>query len=255
MVSKLTSIAGAFAIASLPLSAMAQTSVSLPLGAGELLVRLQATGKDSKLADKISIGCTVSASGDDQKAARGALSEKKAKVSSALKSSGIKEDAIFAVPSWQGKAGLVASAMAVAVAADGEDSDGEVSEQQDYKIRLTSVDQITSISDALTDAGCARTSGPDFELADKGAAKVRATDAALAEAKKSADLYAARLGLKVLRITRVEEGGGPFSDMMGPEFQQMMAMAMSKLGSMSDDDPRLVSTSQSIVVEFLMGRK
>lgn len=255
MVKKLTSFAVASMVAGSPLATTAQTSVSLPLGPGEVLVRLQAAGKDSKIADKISIGCTVSASGDDLKTARKELSDKKAKVSSALKSSGIKDDAIYTVPTWQGKAGMVASAMAVAAAADGEDSDGEISEQQEYKIRLSSVDQIGPVSDALTDASCARTSGPDFELADKPAAKIRATDAALTEAKKSADLYAARLGLKVLRVTRVEEGGGPFSDMMGPEFQQMMAMAMSKIGSLSDDDPRLVSTSQSIVVEFLMGPK
>jgi uncharacterized protein len=255
MVKKLASIAIAYLLAGLPVSAMAQTSVSLPLGPGEVLVRLQAAGKDSKLADKISIGCTVSASGDDQKAARKDLSDKMSKVSAALKSSGIKEDAIFAVPNWQGKASMVASAMAVAVAADGDDSDGEITEQQEYKIRLSTVDQIGKISDAMTGASCARTSGPDFELADKAAAKVRATDAAMSEAKKSAELYATRLGLKVLRVTRVEEGGGPFSDMMGPEFQQMMAMAMSKIGSSSDEDPRLVNTSQSIVVEFLMGPK
>ncbi len=234
--------------------ALAQTSVTLPLGAGEVLVRLQASGKDRQIADSISVGCTVTASGEGRSEARKALKEKLDKVQTAFKAQGIKADAIRATPSWQGKMGLISSAMAVAAASD-EDADEDVSEQQEYSVTLSSVDQIAPLSDALTDAGCARTSGPDFKLADGAAAKRRATDAALVEARKSAELYAARLNLKVLRITRLEEGGGPFSDMMGPEFQQMMAMTMAKLGSGSDGDPREVQTNQSIVVEFLMGPK
>jgi uncharacterized protein len=243
-----------FAVTAFAPAAFAQTSVTLPLGKGEVLVRLQASGKDMRLADSISMGCTVTATGEGRAEARKALKDKQSKVDAAFKAQGLKTDDIRVTPNWQGKMALISSAMAVAAASD-EDADEDVSEQQEYSLTVASVEKIAPLTDALTDAGCARTSGPDFKLADPAAAKRRATDAALIEARKSADLYAERLNLKVLRITRLEEGGGPFSDMMGPEFQQMMAMTMAKLGSGGDGDPRQVTTSQSIVVEFLMGPK
>jgi uncharacterized protein len=241
------SLAGLFCVAT---AADAQTSTTVPLRPGEVLLRLQASGTDSRAAELISMSCTAVGTGDNRDAAKKELKEKTAKAMAALKAKGVPDAAVKAVPNWKGQLGVFASAMAAA----GSEDEGEASEQQEYAIDLKSVDQIAPVTEALAEAGCIRGGAPTLKLADPAAATKRATDSAFVEARKAAEAYALRLDLKVLRIVRVDEGGGALSDMMGPQFQQMMALTASRLGG-GNDDPAQVTTIKSVTVEYVLGPK
>jgi uncharacterized protein YggE len=232
-------------------AADAQTSTTVPLRPGEVLLRLQATGTDSRAAERISMACTAVGTGDNRDAAKKELKDKTAKTLAALKAKGVPDGAIKALPSWKGQLGVFASAMAAA----GSEDEGEASEQQEYAIDLKSVDQIAPVTEALAEAGCIRGAAPTLKLSDPAAATKRATDAAFVEARKAAEAYALRLDLKVVRIVRVDEGGGALSDLMGPQFQQMMALTASRLGGGGNDDPAQVSTTKSVTVEYVLGPK
>jgi len=234
--------------------AAAQTNVSVPLEPNQVLLKVQASGKHLQQADRITISCLNVATGDTRVAARTEQKSKRDKVTAALKKEKLPESAWRILPGWQGAGGIVGGAMAAA--SGGEDDDGETSLQDEFVIDIPAVARIDAISEGIAEAGCIRTKAPEFRLNDPAAAKQLATDKALTAARADADAYGKRLGLKVLRVVRIDEGGGGLSDMFGPEYSEMMstaASAMAMLGGGKVDNPGMVATTRSLNVEFVLG--
>lgn len=75
-------------------------------------------------------------------------------------------------------------------------------------VRQRNLAQFGKVLDTLVSAGANQINGPSFELDDADSAMDEARTAAMAKARKRAELYAKAAGLKVKRIVAISEGGG-----------------------------------------------
>lgn len=75
-------------------------------------------------------------------------------------------------------------------------------------VRLRDLDKLGGLLSSLVEAGANRLHGVSFEIADPAKLQDEARKAAMADAKKRADLYAAAAGVKVKRVLSISEGGG-----------------------------------------------
>lgn len=89
-------------------------------------------------------------------------------------------------------------------------------------VRLRALDRVGATLDALVGQGANQINGPTFSLAEPEAVLDKARVEAVRRARARADLYAQALGLKVVRILTVQEGGG----MVPPPPMPVMARAM-----------------------------
>lgn len=87
-------------------------------------------------------------------------------------------------------------------------------------VTVRDIARLGTILDALVAVGANEVHGPMFDIADKDALLDEARGKALAKARARAEQYAKRLDLRVVRVVRVDETGGP--GMPGP----LLARAM-----------------------------
>ena len=90
-------------------------------------------------------------------------------------------------------------------------------------VRLRDMDKLGGLLSSLVEAGANRLHGVSFDIAEPAKLQDQARTAAMADAKKRADLYAAAAGVKVKRVLSISEGGG-----FAPP--QPMAMRAMKAG-------------------------
>jgi uncharacterized protein YggE len=224
-------------------SLSAQTIVNT--AKGEVLLELQATGRITQKADIVEMSCTLKGSGVDKTGAQANLETRKAALATALQPLGIAASAISyplpaEVPTYdvdaydidealgaEAATGAAADAAAVAgAAAGGRKSRNvprvtEIKLEQSAMVKIASLKQVQTVKETMTDVSCRGGDLVNFGITDPDGATMKAKDAAIVEARKQADHYAATLGLKVLRIARVGEYS-PVSALMGPELSQML---------------------------------
>lgn len=243
-------LAGALALAA---GAQAQSpGPGYALGSGEMLVQLQGSGKLVRRADRITMTCMISETGDTRAEARKAVTDKRAKILTALKGKGIKQEAILDLPTWKSGMGMLGDAIAAAASSD----DGEVTEQRMFAVSLSSIDQIEPMRELISDEGCTGLSGPEFALADADAADQEARDRAMADANARADRYAKRLNMSVRRIVRISESPGMFGDMLGPEYREFTSrMFKGFSGDPTESKPGEVIVRSSVSVDYVLGPK
>ncbi len=75
------------------------------------------------------------------------------------------------------------------------------------RVRLTDVDALGEVLDALVAAGSNRVSGIEFDIRDPGSALDEARKRAIADARARAELYAAAAGVKVGNVVSISEQG------------------------------------------------
>ncbi|MCD6073945.1 MAG: hypothetical protein K0Q70_828 [Rhodospirillales bacterium] len=93
-------------------------------------------------------------------------------------------------------------------------------------VRLRDMDKLGGLLSSLVEAGANRLHGVSFDIAEPAKLQDEARKAAIADAKKRADLYAAAAGVAVKRVLTISEGGG-----FAPP--QPMAMRAMKAGGES----------------------
>lgn len=240
------------AAAGLASPAFADVSPSLALGQGEMILKVSASGKDTRQADRISVGCILAGTGDNKAETTKSLAERRAKMIAALKPLGLKEVDIKPLPDWMSTIGNLRGAMAAAV--DEEDAD-EPPAQEEYLLRIPGVEKVAAFTTALDDSKCIRSAAPEFKISDAAEAQAIATNLALKAARAKADSYAESLGLRVIRAVRLDEGGGILGDLLGPEFQNAMSRSPFAGASRSKENPGQVETTKSVTVEYLLGPK
>lgn len=77
------------------------------------------------------------------------------------------------------------------------------------QIRTGDLDQVGKLVDAATQAGATNVQRLEFTLRDEHAVRAQALGEAATRARAKADAIASALGLKVVRVLRVDEQGGP----------------------------------------------
>jgi uncharacterized protein YggE len=75
-------------------------------------------------------------------------------------------------------------------------------------VRVRDLDKLGGLLSSLVEAGANRLHGVSFEIADPAKLQDEARKAAVADAKKRADLYAAAAGVRVKRVLSIAESGG-----------------------------------------------
>jgi hypothetical protein len=113
-------------------------------------------------------------------------------------------------------------------------------------VRVRDISKLGTLLSSLVGAGANRLNGVSFEIAEPGPLLDQARKAAVEDARKRADLYAAAAGVKVKRVLSIAESSAP----MAP-----MPMAMRAMKAGSDAVPvaggeQSVSASVSAIYEI-----
>jgi uncharacterized protein YggE len=248
-----------------------------PLGKGEALFQLQATGRIVQKADHIETSCTFTGVGTDKAAALMELEKLKAKIPGPLKALGINASAISYsdAPTYNryhyygedDEAVEAIEAAAAGVVAKKAPKKKKVAYSQGATIKLNSLQQNDEIENVLTENGCENPSISRFSINNMADALLKAKDAAIGEAQKEAERYAANLGLKVVRIVRVSEYS-PLSALIGADTSHLISSASGALMDYDysrgryarrflglTDDPDAYVTWKTLWVDFILGPK
>ncbi|WP_101925799.1 MULTISPECIES: SIMPL domain-containing protein [Luteimonas] len=115
-------------------------------------------------------------------------------------------------------------------------------------LKVRDIARLGQVLDALVASGANQINGPTFEIEDAEGVQDEARAAALKKAQARAEMYAASLGLRVLRMVSISEGGGfaPPRPMMA-----MRAMADSAAPPVSPGETTL---SANLDIVFELGR-
>lgn len=118
-------------------------------------------------------------------------------------------------------------------------------------VKVRDIAKLGKVLDALVASGANQVNGPSFEIDQPEAVYDEARRSALDKAQKRAAMYAKSLGLQIVRIVSISEGGG---------FARPMPMMMSKAGAAYDRAesspvaPGETTLSANLDVVFELGR-
>lgn len=113
-------------------------------------------------------------------------------------------------------------------------------------VRVRDMDKLGGLLSSLVSAGANRLNGVSFDIAESAKLQDEARKAAMADAKKRADLFAAAAGVTVKRVLSISEGGN---------FAPPQPMAMRAMKAGADSVPvaggeQSVSANVSVVYEI-----
>jgi len=192
--------------------APAATAAAPGLAGDEVTIQIAARGRALTRADLIMITVPVKSTGQTSAAARTANIAAVERLKAALTAIGIDPRNIVQVAP-RNRFGFVGNAPydPVVDAADFTESAPTKSPKADLKsaetvieVRLTDPANVPEVSDVLDRLDLAMTGTPSLSLSDDGKAKAIAISDAIGRARKDADIHAAALGLKVVRIGRID---------------------------------------------------
>jgi uncharacterized protein YggE len=228
----------AFAAFATPQIAAAQTTPAIPVQPTQgTYLQINAEGSSEARPDLATIHLGVSTEGQTAQAALQENARRMSALNAALRRAGVAERDI-------------------------QTSNVSVHPQQQYRenqpplitgyqanntvnVRVRNVNNLGRVIDQVVAAGGNTVNGVNFSHADPDAQLDAARRDAIAEARRRADLYANALGMRVVRIAAVSEGGG-FSP---PMPMQMERMAMANDAS-TPISPGEIETRVSVSVTF-----
>lgn len=169
---------------------------------GSTRLDVTATGEVSQVPDLVLISAGVVTRGATAAEAIGRNSERMEAVRAALRRAGIAERDIQTAnlslnPDYRYEQNQPPQLMGY-------------SAQNQLSVRFRDVRRAGAILDALVAAGANTISGPSFALDKPEAALDEARVRAIAAGRARADLYARSLGMRVVRLVSVSEGGGSY---------------------------------------------
>lgn len=117
-------------------------------------------------------------------------------------------------------------------------------------LKVRDIARLGQVLDALVASGANQINGPTFEIEDADAVRDEARAAALRKAQQRAEVYATSLGMRVLRIVSISEGGG-----FQPPRPMMAMRAMAEDASASSPvSPGETTLGANLDVVFELGR-
>lgn len=225
-----------FVLAVIPFIAACQPGPHGPVGRGETLITISATGEAKARADQASFSAGLTSYGATANAASAANAEAMQKIIAALEAAGIKPDdlrteAVNVGESWNGKGNRKYEA------------------SNSVSVLVRKVDQAGKLIATATSAGATSVSSLQTGLSDPALAERNAIAAAWKTARAKADAHASALGLRVLRVVKASDGSSPTDGVVYP----MEAPAVAA-DSASEPPIRVgvETTRASLVAEFAL---
>ena len=114
-------------------------------------------------------------------------------------------------------------------------------------LRLRKIADAGKLLDALVGVGANQINGPNFRVEDSATALDEARVAAVATARKRAELYARAAGMKIGRITQISESGGYQPE---PRPMLMSTRAKAEDAAASPVEPGEVALTISVTMVF-----
>lgn len=248
---------------------------------GEILLEVQANGAVMSRIVKVTIACDLGASGSTKAEAEQTLQKAQQVMRGNYDAAGLAAANLdFSAPSIRANeydypveaaaanAAAAGAAAAVDAAADRAADIVRASIDDDrLQIRVVRKQRVAISVGSMADMEMARslfaesncnedyssTRRPNIVLADVENAKIKATTMAVDSAKAQAELYAAALGKRVVRIIRVSESGA-IKEFLGAESEfilQEMRGDRNRQQPFSNEMP----VTASIAVDFVLGPK
>lgn len=119
-------------------------------------------------------------------------------------------------------------------------------------IKVRDLAKLGKLMDSLVAAGANDLNGPSFEVDKADEAYDEARLAALAKARKRADLYANALGLQVRRIVSIDEGGGMMNPL--PVMRAMSADSFAGKAASTEIAPGESSLGVTLNIVYELGK-
>lgn len=204
---------------------------------GDTLLTLSAEGKSARTPDIAGFSAGITTLGRTASAAMAANAAAMTRVIAALKAAGIADRDVQT------------SDLSLNPIFDNAPNTGDRPRITGYQagntvtVRARVIADTGRVIDTLVSAGANEVNGPNFALDQPEAALDEARTAAVASARRRADLYARAAGLKVLRIVTISESGG-FSP------QPMMMMARKAMDVSTPVAAGEVALTANITVQF-----
>jgi uncharacterized protein YggE len=118
------------------------------------------------------------------------------------------------------------------------------------EVKIGDLPQAGKVIDIATQSGANQVQSLRFTLKDEQAALNRALREAAARAKAKVDALAAELGLKVVRVLRVEEGGQPIR----PIYAEAMAMKASDMSAQTPVEAGMIEVHATVSLTVEIAR-
>jgi uncharacterized protein len=244
--------------ASAPLAATAQAPVmTQPLAAGEVLLEVNALGFVTSRADRATMSFTITASGENDAAARNAAQQSIAEVRTMLRGHGVTDADIRIQPinTYEIETAMTADmnlamdtntteAVEAAAAAPSTSANAQA------EIVVRNIDRVAGIQSALMERGIFATTGINYALDDETVPRRQARAQAMQKARADAESYAASLNMRVVRIVRVTERLGlDVLSLAGSEYQTVSNLFMP---AMMRGGGAQVPTFVAVGVDFVL---
>lgn len=223
-----------------PMTSHAQPTPSSAMPEGTL-VSVSADGAANRVPDVAVISTGVVTQAADPNAAMRANSEQMTRVVSALKAAGIAERDVQT--SGIGLNPQYRYAENQPPAITGYQANNTVT------VKVRDIARLGKVLDALVASGANQISGPSFEVDQPEAAYDEARLDALKAARARADLYAKALGLRVVRVVSISEGGA-----MAPGPMPVMLRAKADMAAAPPVSPGESRLAITLNVVFELGR-
>lgn len=240
-----TAVAAALALGLPAMTANAQTAPqqATVVASENTFLSVSAQAEASAVPDIARINVGVVTQGADANAAMRANAEQMDKVMSAVRAAGIasrdiQTGGINLYPQYrhvENEAPVITSYQA----------------NNSVNLRVRDIAKLGQVLDALAAAGANQINGPSFEVDQTEPLYDQARMAALDKARARAELYAQRLGMRVLRIVSVSEGGG---GMGVPRPMYAMAAPAARMQADTSVSPGESTLSANLEVVFELGR-
>ncbi len=224
--------------------AQSAATVGAPLRPGEVALHIVARGETTSRADRITLSVSVNGRGPTLAEARTAADAGVARLISALAAAGVDRAAITTSGN---RIGIASPLVMFEPAAPNEGGSHPAPRRATTTLQVivsdrATLDRATQVIAAQDSASAAT---PTPTLRDDAPARRTAVAAALDHARRTADDYAAPLGLRVARVAAVSNGAGIADGV------EELTEAFSQLQG-RDKAPDTVTTRATAVVDFVL---
>ena len=218
-------LACSLALGSLSMTASAQDVAATSANPGNTLLSVSAQAEASRAPDIATLSAGVVTQAADANGAMRANAEQMSRLMTAIKAAGIAErdvqtSGINLNPQYR-------------YAENQPPTITGYQASNNVNLKVREIGKLGQVLDALVASGANQINGPTFEIDDADSVQDQARTAALKKARERADMYAESLGLRVVRLVSISEGGSGFQ----PPRPMMMMRAVAQDSAASPVSP------------------
>lgn len=214
-------------------------------GSTEATLQITARGSVETPADDVTATAAITGTGKTDAAAAASARAKLDTMTRSLAAIGVSAAAITEQPVSETDTMMT---IADTMEASATDEEGKTARRV-VQIRVGSAAKLREVGEVLMRQDAEQVGTPTLALTDDAAARQAAIVKAVAKARADAETYAATIGMRVLRITRVTNQSPKLVDIDEADFVKRMA-TLGMAGT-----PSGVTTSATVTIEFAIGTR